>query len=71
MLLFSYSDETLIYIFTTIGEGKKLSNEAIRSRIRTSLENLNLYKKEIDHPIMKKFDLEQNITPKDFLEKAV
>lgn len=68
---FPYSDETLIYIFTTIGKSKDLSNEAIRSRIRTSLENLNLYKKEIDHPIMKKFDLEQNITPKDFLEKAV
>ena len=68
---FPYSDETLTYIFTTIGEGKKLSKEAIRSRIRSSLENLNLHKKEIDHPIMKKFDLKQNITPKDFLEKAV
>ena len=68
---FPYSDETLIYIFTTIGEKYNLTNEAVRSRIRTSLENLNLYKENLKHPIMENFDLEQNITPKDFLEKAV
>ena len=68
---YPYSDETLIYIFTTIGKGKNLSNEAIRSRIRSALENLNLNKYKLKHPIMKNFDLGQNITPRDFLEKTV
>lgn len=58
-------------IFSIIGERHNKTNEAIRSSFRTALEPLNIYKKSINCPIMQYFDIEQDITPKDFIEIAV
>lgn len=68
---FPTSEKVLNNIFSIIAEKYDRTNESIRSGIRTALENMNLYKNTIDYPIMKNFELEENITPKDFLEKSV
>ena len=58
-------------IFTIIGQRHNKPNSAIRSSFRTALERLNMYRNSIDCPIMQYFDIEENITPKDFLEIVV
>ncbi len=58
-------------IFTIIGQRHNKPNSAIRSSFRTALERLNMYRDTINCPIMQYFDIEENITPKDFLEIAV
>lgn len=58
-------------IFDIIGQRHNKPNSAIRSSFRTALERLNMYRSSIDCPIMQYFDIEENITPKDFLEIVV
>lgn len=58
-------------IFSIIGKRHNRPNSAIRSSFRTALERLNMYRDSINCPIMQYFDIEENITPKDFLEIAV
>lgn len=58
-------------IFSVIGKRHNKTNSAIRSGFRTALERLNMYKKSIKCPIMKYFDIDENISPKEFLEIAV
>ena len=55
-------------IFSKLSKKYNKPNEAIRSGFRASLKGLNMNRESIDCPIMKYFDLSQNITPKDFLE---
>ena len=43
----------------------------LKDIFRTALERLNMYRNSIDCPIMQYFDIEENITPKDFLEIVV
>lgn len=46
--------------------------ENVRSAIRNSLNNLNNKRNELqDHSIVKKFELDRNITPKSFLDVVV
>lgn len=58
-------------IFDIIGERHCKSNSAIRSSFRTALTRLNMYRDSINCPMLQYFDIEKNITPKDFLEIAV
>ena len=49
-----------------------LETETIRSAIRSSLNDLNRYREKLkDHPIVKMFEPDKNISPKAFLEIIV
>lgn len=49
-----------------------LDTETIRSAIRSSLNDLNRYREKLkDHPIIKMFEPDKNISPKAFLEIIV
>lgn len=58
-------------IFSIIAKKHNKTNSAIRSSFRTALEPLNTFRNNINCPIMKYFDLENTITPKNFLEIVV
>lgn len=65
---FPYLLRTLDDVFSMIAKNHNKSNEAIRSSFRTALEPLNIFKNSINCPIMKYFNPDDNITPKNFLE---
>ena len=51
---------------------KQMDTESIRSSIRTALNDLNKYRDKIkDHPVIKMFEPDKNISPKAFLEVIV
>lgn len=50
----------------------EMDTESIRNAIRSSLNDLNKYRNKIqDHPILKMFEPDRNISPKAFLEVVV
>ena len=49
-----------------------MDNESLRTAIRTSLKELNKQKENLlDHPVVKMFEPERNVSPKNFLEIMV
>ena len=65
---YPYLLKTLDDVFSLIAKKHNKTNASIRSSFRTALEPLNVFRKIIDCPIMKYFNFDDNITPKDFLE---
>lgn len=70
---FPYVSKSLDTTFYLVGKKYKISSEAVRSSIRTSLDRFKKYKKAtvLNDPILELLEKEDSITPKYFLDICV
>lgn len=68
---YPYLLKSLDDVFSLLSIKYAKTTDAIRSSFRTALEYLNTHRNMIEHPIIKYFMTDNNITPKMFLEIVV